>query len=99
MGCGGTRSWCKPGPLYAVQEHVWHLVNPWQSESSTHSQKLSACVDHIEALAGESFDKHECIHLFSSSALSVGAAVWSRLQLKYWNLPWMLLRGEEQASS
>ena len=80
------------GALHAFQVHTWSLLNPWSGELK-HSQKLSTLLAHLARSLGDGFDKQACYNEFRGFTLAVGSAVWSRLQLKYWSWPFLVLRG------
>ena len=80
------------GILQAFHAHVWALLNPW-SAGSAHSQKMFTMVSHLCEYVGPGFDRQKCYNKFRAFTLTIGAAIWARMDLKYSAWPWRLLRG------
>ena len=50
-------------------------------------------VSHLPEYVGQDSDRHKCYSKFRAFTLTIGAAVWARLDLKHPAWPWRLLRG------
>ena len=81
------------GLLYEFQRHTWSLLNPRAVAVSEHSQKLSTILTHLRNFAGDSFDTQGCYDDFRGYTLTIASAVWARMELKFWDWPWRIVRG------
>jgi len=83
-GAGGALAAC-----LACQRHLWGLVNGWD-DSCPQAVLVNAVKHHL----GHTASSHDALR---AAALSVGAAIWARLEVLYGAWPWRLFTSGEQA--
>ena len=79
--CGyGPKELVAPdGLLKTFHMHIWYLVNAW-ADSTEHSQKLHTLLAHLSGYVGPEFDRQKCYNKFRAFTLTIGAAVWARIE-------------------
>ena len=74
--------------LHQCQTHLWQILNPWQeSQYCKHLKALWKVVSERGAL-WDGF-----VAEARGSVMSIGGAVWARLEVRFANWPWKLLAG------
>lgn len=82
------------GVVYGFHQHTWSLLNPASDlGSDAHRLKLAALVSYFASLPTGGGTESEIYEDLRGYVLSVSAAVWARLDLKYASWPWRLFRG------